>query len=148
MSTRDEILPTDACERIRSGHCPDCGHRGFVLGPRGGINLNIECGNLDCRARFNVALTDAYEVTARGPRSIWFAHRIDRQSEGGTDWLLGSPLRKTDSEKLLILILQRMPDANAKAVVLQNFIAEFGPLSEEAGTKVRELLRPLPKPRY
>lgn len=47
----------------------------------------------------------------------------------------------TDKEKLLILLLQRMPDANAKAVMLQNFIAEFGPLSEEVGTKVRELLK-------
>jgi hypothetical protein len=50
----------------------------------------------------------------------------------------------TNAEKLLILLLQHIPDANAKAVMLQNFIAEIGPLSEEAGIKVRELLKGAP----
>jgi len=47
----------------------------------------------------------------------------------------------TDSEKTLILILEQAPDANSKAIMLQNYISEFGPLSEEAGAKVRELLK-------
>lgn len=39
---------------LASGHCPDCHHRGFLLGPRGGAAMNIECGNKFCRSRFNV----------------------------------------------------------------------------------------------
>jgi len=46
---------------ITKGNCPDCQHRGFVLGPRGGVATNIECANLGCRARFNV-VTFAGEV--------------------------------------------------------------------------------------
>jgi hypothetical protein len=45
----------------------------------------------------------------------------------------------TDHEKVLFLLLQRAPDANTQALILQSFISEM-PLSEEAGTKVRELL--------
>lgn len=61
---------------IDSGHCPDCGHRGFVFGPMGGASTNIECGNVNCLARFNVA---------RGPLSsyVLFAERIAKRSEGG-----------------------------------------------------------------
>lgn len=62
---------------ITNGHCPECAHRGFVIGPRGGDALNIECGNLLCRARFNVS---AYAGT------ILFAHVIPRESEGGARW--------------------------------------------------------------
>lgn len=40
-------------EVMTKGHCPDCNHRGFVLGPRGGASINIECGG--CGNRFNVA---------------------------------------------------------------------------------------------
>jgi hypothetical protein len=47
----------------------------------------------------------------------------------------------TDSEKLLLIILQRAPDSNTIAVVLQSYIAEMGPLSEAAGAKVRKLLQ-------
>lgn len=47
----------------------------------------------------------------------------------------------TKSEEVLILILQQAADPNSKAMILQNYIAECGPLSEEAGTKVRELLK-------
>ena len=39
---------------INAGHCPDCKYRGFVLGPKGGASINIECGNTECRHRFNV----------------------------------------------------------------------------------------------
>jgi hypothetical protein len=41
---------------INQGHCPDCGYRGFVLGPMGGAAQNIECGNIECRSRFNVTV--------------------------------------------------------------------------------------------
>ena len=63
---------------ITRGNCPDCGYRGFVLGPRGGASINIECGNLACRARFN--------VTAARNHWIVFAQRIPRESEGGSNW--------------------------------------------------------------
>jgi hypothetical protein len=62
---------------IERGHCPDCDHRGFVLGPKGGAAQNIECGNLQCRARFN--------VTYAWP-GVVFCERIPRESEGGSQW--------------------------------------------------------------
>lgn len=66
-----------AAETIARGHCPNCGYRGFVLGPKGGVAQNIECGGLECRARFNIVrLPDG---------SIW-GERIENQSEGGSDW--------------------------------------------------------------
>src|SRR4029434_10212866 len=37
---------------MSKGFCPDCGHRGFVLGPRGGAAINVSCGGGE--ARFNV----------------------------------------------------------------------------------------------
>jgi hypothetical protein len=48
----------------------------------------------------------------------------------------------TDNEMFLLRLLQ-MPvlDGNQAALLLQSYIAEYGPLSEEAGTKVRELLK-------
>ena len=46
----------------------------------------------------------------------------------------------SDSEKLLLRLLEHCPDNNTRAVVLQSFIADHGPLSEEAGEKVRAIL--------
>jgi hypothetical protein len=66
-----------AARSISSGHCPDCSHRGFILGPKGGASQNIECGNLNCRARFNVTIFAGACV---------FAQRIERESEGGSRW--------------------------------------------------------------
>jgi hypothetical protein len=62
---------------INSGHCPDCNYRGFILGPRGGAGINIECGNTNCRARFN--------VTPYGGKVV-MAERIEREIEGGSVW--------------------------------------------------------------
>lgn len=45
------------------------------------------------------------------------------------------------AEFLLLAALEQQTDANAAAVLLQTYISECGPLSEEAGTKVRELLK-------
>lgn len=64
-------------ETIDRGHCPDCNHRGFVLGPRGGNGQNIECGG--CGNRFNVAATSM-------SHHIVMAHRIPREDHGGSDW--------------------------------------------------------------
>lgn len=64
-------------DALTAGHCPDCSSRGFVLGPIGGMAQNIECANLACRARFNVALFAG---------RVLHAHRIDRASEGGIPW--------------------------------------------------------------
>jgi hypothetical protein len=46
-------------------------------------------------------------------------------------------------EKLLITISNHLNDRNAIAVMLQSFIAEQGPLSEEAASLVRERLAAL-----
>ena len=45
-----EAPSADCFSAVRS-----CGYRGFVLGPRGYNSTNIECGNVACRARFNVS---------------------------------------------------------------------------------------------
>ena len=67
-------------DAISRGHCPDCGYRGFVLGPKGGVAQNIECGNISCRARFN--------VTTFGS-DVLVAQRIEKEDEGGTAWRSG-----------------------------------------------------------
>lgn len=64
-------------EAIESGHCPDCDHRGFVIGPQGGMALNVECGNTDCRHRFNI--TRWMGITA-------FVERLPSVAEGGVIW--------------------------------------------------------------
>lgn len=48
-------LPDDDLATISRGNCPACNCRGFVIGPQGGMSINIECANIGCRARFNVA---------------------------------------------------------------------------------------------
>jgi hypothetical protein len=62
---------------ITRGHCPDCDYRGFVLGPRGGAAINIECGNPQCRARFNVTTYCGVVI---------FCERIAREADGGSRW--------------------------------------------------------------
>ena len=49
------------------------------------------------------------------------------------------------NEQLLVEMLKFIPESNQRAILLQNFIAEFGPLSEETGAKVRELLKEVKK---
>lgn len=66
---RLETLDDEQLRRMSDGHCPDCNHRGFVLGPRGGMSINIACGG--CGARFNVASSSASH------RFVW-GQRIDR----------------------------------------------------------------------
>lgn len=63
-------------EKIDDGHCPDCDHRGFVLGPRGGSGMNIECGNIACGSRFNIS-QHPYN------HHIVMAHRISNRGEPG-----------------------------------------------------------------
>jgi len=48
-------LTTSELATLSKGNCPACKKRGFVIGPQGGKSINIECANVDCRARFNVA---------------------------------------------------------------------------------------------
>lgn len=62
---------------LECGHCPDCGYRGFVHGPQGGMATNIECGNLACRSRFNVTYFGGQVV---------MAHRLESRAEGGVEW--------------------------------------------------------------
>jgi hypothetical protein len=47
----------------------------------------------------------------------------------------------TDPEKVLLRVLGQLKDRNEKAVVVQSFIAEMGPLSEEAAELVQKQLR-------
>jgi hypothetical protein len=72
-----EWLMPRQCDCITVGHCPDCNHRGFVLGPRGGLAQNIECGG--CGSRFNI-------TKAPNSHHVVMAHRIARLDEGGVDW--------------------------------------------------------------
>jgi hypothetical protein len=51
---REELALRDLGQ-ISRGNCPVCLQRGFVIGPLGGSSLNIECANLACRQRYNVA---------------------------------------------------------------------------------------------
>jgi len=60
---------------LECGHCPDCGYRGFVIGPQGGMAINIECGG--CRNRFNVSYFGGQVV---------MAHRLESRAEGGPEW--------------------------------------------------------------
>jgi hypothetical protein len=73
-----DMLDETALERLSAGHCPDCNYRGFVLGPRGGSAMNIECGNLECRARFNI-------TPGLINRIVW-AQRIPKAGHGGSSW--------------------------------------------------------------
>ncbi len=47
----------------------------------------------------------------------------------------------SQDEKILLALLELVSDRNRKAVLLQFFIQENGPLSEEAAAAVRSLLR-------
>lgn len=80
---RRQQVDDDALDSLNRGVCPVCHYRGFVLGPKGGLNQNIECGNLSCRTRFNVALFSG---------RIMSAQRIEKRSEGGIAWP-SEPLR-------------------------------------------------------
>lgn len=69
-------------DKIAHGHCPVCDYRGFVLGPRGGAAINIECGNTKCAARFNVV---------RLPDGTCWGQTIQKRSDGGAAWYPESP---------------------------------------------------------
>jgi glutamate 5-kinase len=81
--TKQQQAPPDrevtAKERytLNLGHCPDCRGRGFVLGPRGGMAVNIECAQITCRARFNVVIFSG---------AVQHAQRIESRAEGGPEW--------------------------------------------------------------
>lgn len=56
---------------LAAGRCPDCGNTEWRLGPRGGINRNVECTS--CKRRWNVAIWENILVSG---------HRIDSD----VDW--------------------------------------------------------------
>lgn len=62
---------------LSAGRCPVCKYRGFVIGPQGGMSINIECGNIDCRARFNAVFYGGHCLMAQS---------IPKESEGGGPW--------------------------------------------------------------
>lgn len=66
---------------LSDGHCPDCGGRGYLNGPKQAgtmvDTINIECADVLCRARFN--------ITFFSGRAIMGA-RLPRRSEGGVEW--------------------------------------------------------------
>jgi hypothetical protein len=74
MILKFEQLDDAQLKKMSDGYCPDCGHKGFVLGPRGGMSINIECGG--CRNRFNVA------SSSHSHRFLW-GQRIDRAGNWG-----------------------------------------------------------------
>lgn len=49
----------------------------------------------------------------------------------------------TKTEETLVAICQWLGDKNDIAITVQAFIAEEGPLSEDAAAKIRELMEPL-----
>ena len=51
----------------------------------------------------------------------------------------------SNQEKILIKSLEYIRNKNSAAVIIQNFIQLRGPLSEEAGEKVREILAAMEK---
>lgn len=58
------MLPQEDLDVLSAGRCPACNCRGFVIGPQGGRSINIECANIGCRARFNVAFVSGEAVMA------------------------------------------------------------------------------------
>jgi hypothetical protein len=52
--SRGPMLDEKTLADLTSGRCPRCHYRGFVIGPQGGSAINIECGNVECRERYNV----------------------------------------------------------------------------------------------
>ena len=70
-------LSEDDCDTLTRGHCPACHERGFVIGPQAPPSINIECANVECRARFNIAPFGG---------KVLMAHHIPRESEGGHRW--------------------------------------------------------------
>lgn len=74
---RSDDVDERGVQRLDAGHCPKCEQRGFVIGPKGGLNINIECANLDCRTRFNVAFFSG---------RVQHAQRIPKRSDGGIAW--------------------------------------------------------------
>ena len=51
----------------------------------------------------------------------------------------------TDREKILLDLMDVVEDQNQAAVLLQSWISEFGPLSEETAAAVRHRLKKLTK---
>lgn len=64
-------------ETLNKGSCPKCKKRGFVLGPMGGLSLNIECANLTCRERYNVAIFSG---------AVQSAEHIEKRADGAPAW--------------------------------------------------------------
>lgn len=49
-------------------------------------------------------------------------------------------MKKTTVDILLIFLEQLRADKNAQAICLQQYISSYGPIPDEYGDKVRELL--------
>lgn len=68
LGPRASNLGDTELDCLTTGHCPACGYRGFVIGPGAFpsdeaqqvlgmpamFQVNIECGSVDCRSRYNV----------------------------------------------------------------------------------------------
>lgn len=61
--SRGPTLSEHDLDTLTRGHCPICKQRGFVLGPQGGLNHMIECAELSCRMRYNVAFWSGKALT-------------------------------------------------------------------------------------
>lgn len=80
MNSEIYNLSRGVLQTIESGHCPTCNGRGFILGPQGGRAINIECANLECRARYNVTMFAGH---------VMMAEAIPKEDEGGPKWPVG-----------------------------------------------------------
>jgi hypothetical protein len=88
VETMSQALSNEAIRKaIAKGTCPDCGHRGFLPGPRGLALQNVRCAK--CGALFCV-LIDGWDVRRaervrdanlpaerRAPPKRSFAHALD-----------------------------------------------------------------------
>ena len=71
-----EITPLDLTA-MSLGYCPACHKRGFVIGPRAGLSINLECANITCRQRYNAAVLSG---------NFMHGHYLPKRSEGGLQW--------------------------------------------------------------
>lgn len=54
-------------EELRSGRCPDCGRKGFLAGPEGGLSQNFRCGSPGCGSRFNSLMRGVERISDASP---------------------------------------------------------------------------------
>lgn len=63
FTRRAPTPPSDTPEPLFN-ECLECGHSGFLFGPRGGMCINVKCGN--CGEKYNLLeVNDRYYLVDR-----------------------------------------------------------------------------------